>query len=100
MSRAPRLLLAGAASTLALALPAQTLAAPPASAPPAATAPSTPAQPTPGVQVGPPPPPSSPSTGAGTVGGDQASHPHFQGSRRAEGHALWPGSLIHSKEDR
>lgn len=77
MSRAPRLLLAGAATTLALALPAQTLAAPPASAPPAATAPSTPAQPTPGVQVGPPPPPSSPSTGGGTVGGDQASHPHF-----------------------
>jgi len=77
MSRAPRLLLAGAAAALALALPAQALAAPPAAPPPAATAPSTPAPPGSGIQVGPPPPPSSGTPAGGTVGGDQASHPHF-----------------------
>ena len=75
MSRAPRLLLAGAATAVALVLPAQALPAP--TPPPVATAPSTPAPPGSGIQVGPPPPASSPGTGGGSVGGDQASHPHF-----------------------
>jgi hypothetical protein len=76
MSRAPTLLLAGVATTLALALPAQTLAVPPAAPPPAAAAPSTSAPPGSGIQVG-PPPPSTGTPPGGTVGGDQASHPHF-----------------------
>lgn len=79
MSRTPLLLTAAAAATtLALALPVHVLADPPAAPPPAATVPSgtTPTAPA-GIQVGPPPAPSAGTPDGGTVGGDQASHPHF-----------------------
>jgi hypothetical protein len=77
MSRTPRLLLAAAATALALLLPAQTVAAPPLPPPPAATAPASPAQPATGIQVGPPTPSTPGPADGGSVGGDQASHPHF-----------------------
>lgn len=79
MSRAPKLLLAAAATAVALVLPAHTLAAPPPTtpAPPTAIVPAVGAQPGSGIQVGPLPPPNAGTPGGGTVGGDQASHPHF-----------------------
>lgn len=77
MSRAPRLLFAAATTALALALPVQAVAAPPATPPPAATTPSSPVPAGSGIQVGPPPPSNPGTPDGGTVGGDQASHPHF-----------------------
>ena len=81
MSRAPKLLLAGAA-TAARARPARAYAAAPPptttwTAPPTATVPAIGAQPGSGIQVGPAAPPNAGTPGGGTVGGDQASHPHF-----------------------